>query len=82
MTDATPDPNVTPDDTLARQLAAQLQRHAQIAAQLLPPERVSTAFMAVAVSAGHASHGPAGLVEWLRDVADAVEAEDMGRLRN
>ena len=78
----TTDPDMTPDDALARQFAAQLQRHAQIAAQLLPPDRVSTAFLAVAVSAGHASHGPAGLVEWLRDVADTIEAEHMGRLRN
>lgn len=81
MTETT-DPDMTPDDALARHLAAQLQRHAQIAAQLMPPDRVSTAFLAVAVSAGHASHGPVGLVEWLRDVADAIEAEHMGRLRN
>lgn len=81
MTETT-DPGMTPDDALARQFAARLQRHAQIAAQLLPPEKVSTAFLAVAVTAGHASHGPAGLAEWLRDVADTIEAEHMGRLRN
>jgi len=77
------------DHRTAEELALARHLYAKIAAtaaslmtQDIPPRTVATAFLGAGTGAALDAFGPGQTVDWLRDLADAIEAENIDRLRN
>ena len=45
----------------------------------LSDHELAVAFMGVGATLAHQAHGAVGAAEWLRDVADQIEAKDLDR---